>query len=114
MFGDCTFLVWSVQQTPLSWRRRRQIPTRQERALNTNSSQPVPIRVKTCHDLEKFVLPSAVCSGCNVQMMSYSAYSLILAAFTIVFALFLLWMGKTPLAVYYQHFPPGPVAVNTE
>lgn len=36
-------------------------------------------------------------------MMSYSAYSLILAAFTIVFALFLLWMGKTPLAVYYQH-----------
>ncbi|VDK38068.1 unnamed protein product [Taenia asiatica] len=35
--------------------------------------------------------------------MSYSAYSLILAAFTIVFALFLMWMGKTPLAVYYQH-----------
>ncbi|KAH9284662.1 hypothetical protein ECG_02934 [Echinococcus granulosus] len=43
------------------------------------------------------------CLPRDVQMMSYSAYSLILAAFTIVFALFLLWMGKTPLSVYYQH-----------
>uniref|UniRef100_A0A5K3FJU4 Secreted protein n=1 Tax=Mesocestoides corti TaxID=53468 RepID=A0A5K3FJU4_MESCO len=36
-------------------------------------------------------------------MMSYSFYSLILAAFTAVFTLFMFWIGKTPMAVYYQH-----------